>query len=153
MVKDNPGKLVLLYRSEENRIIAGVCGGLGEYFHIDSTILRVIFILLTIFGGWGLLLYIILWILIPVKSRLDKGAFDHISQNVEELRLRTQEFATGLKNTPSENNPRFWLGMIVVFLGIFFLMGSFSLISVVDFAKIWPILLILFGLMILLRRN
>ena len=54
-----------LTRSLANKKIAGVCGGLGEYFIIDPTIVRVLFLFLLLFGGGGLLLYIILWIIVP----------------------------------------------------------------------------------------
>ncbi len=46
-------------------MIAGVCGGLAEYFVIDPTIVRLVFVLLAMFGGPGIILYIILWIITP----------------------------------------------------------------------------------------
>lgn len=52
-------------RSVSNRYIAGVCGGLSEYFNVDITLLRAIFVALAIFGGGGLILYLILWLLAP----------------------------------------------------------------------------------------
>jgi phage shock protein C len=54
-----------LYRSKKERMLAGVCGGLGEYFNLDPTIIRVLFILFGLTVGGGILLYIILWIFIP----------------------------------------------------------------------------------------
>lgn len=54
-----------LHRSKRERILAGVCGGLGEYFNIDPTLVRVLFILFALVVGGGILLYIILWIIIP----------------------------------------------------------------------------------------
>ncbi len=54
-----------LTRSINDRMIAGVCGGLGDYLGIDSTIIRVIWAALAIAGGAGLLLYIICWLIIP----------------------------------------------------------------------------------------
>lgn len=57
-----------LYRSESDRMVGGVCGGLAEYFSIDSTIVRLIFVLIVVYGGTGLILYIILWIVIPTES-------------------------------------------------------------------------------------
>ncbi len=54
-----------LYRSPDDRVIAGVCGGLGEYFAVDPVILRLILVVLILFGGSGLVLYILAWILIP----------------------------------------------------------------------------------------
>ena len=56
-----------LYRSNTDKKIAGVCGGLAEYFSIDSTIIRLIVAAAVIFAGAGLLAYIIAALIIPVK--------------------------------------------------------------------------------------
>jgi phage shock protein C len=57
-----------LYRSSSDKKIAGVCGGLAEYFNIDATIIRVIFILLLLPGGFpGFIPYVVLLIVAPVK--------------------------------------------------------------------------------------
>lgn len=54
-----------LYRSTENRRIAGVCGGIGEYFDIDPTLVRLIAVALVLAGGSGVLGYILAWIIVP----------------------------------------------------------------------------------------
>jgi phage shock protein PspC (stress-responsive transcriptional regulator) len=54
-----------LYRSKTNRKLAGVCGGLGEYFNVDATLIRVLFVLLAVLGGSGVVLYLAMWILVP----------------------------------------------------------------------------------------
>jgi phage shock protein C len=54
-----------LYRSRTNRQVAGVCGGLGTRFNVDATLVRVLFILLGIFGGAGIVLYVAMWIIVP----------------------------------------------------------------------------------------
>lgn len=55
-----------LYRSKKNRIIAGVCGGIGEYFKVDPTLIRLLLLLISIVGaGSGIVAYIIAWIIIP----------------------------------------------------------------------------------------
>lgn len=54
-----------LYRSRTDKIMGGVCGGLGTYLGTDSTVIRVIFVLLLLFGGCGLVLYIIFLLIIP----------------------------------------------------------------------------------------
>ncbi|MGE5603318.1 MAG: PspC domain-containing protein [Nitrososphaerales archaeon] len=55
-----------LYRSNSDKMIAGVCGGLGQYFGVDPTLIRLIFALLVVFGvGSGIVLYIILAIVMP----------------------------------------------------------------------------------------
>ena len=59
-----------LERSRMDSRIAGVCGGLGEYLDVDPTLIRLAFVLLTLYGGHGVLLYIILWLVTP----LQKGA-------------------------------------------------------------------------------
>jgi phage shock protein C len=57
-----------LYRSQKDKKIAGVCAGLAEYFNIDPTIVRIIFIILLLPGGFpGLIPYLILWAIIPVQ--------------------------------------------------------------------------------------
>ena len=54
-----------LYRSRSDRILFGVCGGLGEFFGIDATVLRIIFALLAIFGGSGILIYLVMFLIVP----------------------------------------------------------------------------------------
>ena len=57
-----------LRRSNSDRMIAGVCGGLAEHFGIDGAMLRLVTILLVLFGGLSLWVYIILWIIIPEQE-------------------------------------------------------------------------------------
>lgn len=59
-----------LYRSETNKVLGGVCGGIGEYFSLDPVIIRLAFVIFTLMGGSGILLYLILWIVVPPKSAL-----------------------------------------------------------------------------------
>lgn len=56
-----------LFRSRSNRIIAGICGGLGEYFNIDPTIVRVIFVVVSLLPGPSIVFYLLAWIIIPLK--------------------------------------------------------------------------------------
>jgi phage shock protein C len=54
-----------LYRSQTNRMLGGVCGGLAEYFNTDATLIRVLFVVLTVLGGTGPLIYLAMWIIVP----------------------------------------------------------------------------------------
>ena len=54
-----------LYRSRSNRQVAGVCGGLAQYFNLDATLIRVLFIVLAVLGGAGIVLYVAMWIIVP----------------------------------------------------------------------------------------
>lgn len=59
-----------LYRSTNDKMIAGICGGLGEYFDLDPTIFRILFVFLALPGGFpGILPYILMWIIIPEKGK------------------------------------------------------------------------------------
>jgi len=60
-----------LYRLPESKKIAGVCAGLGEYFDLDPLLLRLLFAISIFFGGVGLLIYVLMWILVPEKPRAD----------------------------------------------------------------------------------
>lgn len=57
-----------LYRSRTNRQLAGVCGGLGEYFGIDPTLIRILFVITALLGGPGILLYVVLWLVMPEET-------------------------------------------------------------------------------------
>src|SRR5438309_1549910 len=89
-----------LHRSSDNRIIAGVCGGLGDFFNIDPTIIRIVFIFLAFFGGSGIFIYIILWIIIPV-SRNYTNPQEYIRANMDEMKEQMTSFAHDIRsNSP-----------------------------------------------------
>lgn len=59
-----------LYRSETDRKLAGVCGGPGEHFDVDPVIFRILFVVTAFMGGFGLLLYMVMWLAVHPKSKL-----------------------------------------------------------------------------------
>lgn len=79
-----------LYRSRKDTKIAGICGGIAEYFNVDSTIIRLLAVLTIFFGGGGIIAYVIGWIIIPLEPAVedqnssDKKTKDDISRNQEE---------------------------------------------------------------------
>jgi phage shock protein C len=78
------------YRRREGKRIAGVCAGLAEEFGISATPLRLAFVLLTLIGGPGLILYIILWLIMPYRDTLP-GRIDRRGSALE-LDDRTPQF-------------------------------------------------------------
>jgi phage shock protein C len=54
-----------LYRSKTDRKVAGICGGLAQYFNLDATLIRVLFVVLAVLGGSGLVIYLVMWIIVP----------------------------------------------------------------------------------------
>ena len=59
-----------LVRSSSDKVLAGVCGGLGRYFSIDPTIVRLIFVLAVLIGGLSPLVYVVLWLVMPLDATL-----------------------------------------------------------------------------------
>ena len=71
-----------LYRSRDERMIGGVCGGLGEFFGIDPTLIRLLFVLLTIFGGSGVLVYLVMLLIVP-EEPLDVTSSPPVQEQAE----------------------------------------------------------------------
>lgn len=59
-----------LLRSRDNRVIAGVCGGVGEYFNVDPTVVRLVFLLMVIFGGISAWIYLLALIIMPNEPNM-----------------------------------------------------------------------------------
>lgn len=120
-----------LYRSNENKFISGVCGGLGEYFEIDPTLVRLIIVLLTFASGGTLIFpYILAWIIVPVRP---EGA----PERTEPVRY------------PSWS--RYLPGLVLVVIGALMLMREFWFWF--SWNEMWPIALILFGLFMIFRHT
>jgi phage shock protein C len=58
-----------LYRSRTDRKLAGVCGGLAQYLNADATLIRVLFVVLALLGGPGLVIYLLMWIIVPEEPQ------------------------------------------------------------------------------------
>jgi phage shock protein C len=102
-----------LYRSSQNRVIAGVCGGVAEYLNLDPIIVRILWILLIFIGGSGILFYILSWILIPVNP------------NQANLPVR-------------KNGHQVW-GIILITLGVILLLTNIGLFPQFDWFEWWDV--------------
>lgn len=83
-----------LHKSSKNKMVCGVCGGLAEYFKLDPTIVRLIFVLVTLFKGAGLLLYVIAAIVMPFDYNSDDKEDDISnlkSANVDSEKMNTED--------------------------------------------------------------
>jgi phage shock protein C len=135
-----------LYRSETNKMIAGVCGGLGEAFGIDPVIIRLVFFIITFMGGSGILIYLILWIVLPSESNLTHGN-DTMRANINEMKTHAQNFSHYFGG----EDGRSWWGILLVAIGIIYLMNNFGF-SNVEWGRLWPIIIIIIGFALLGRR-
>lgn len=147
-----------LYRSDKNKMIAGVCAGLADYFHIDPTIVRIIFVILALFHGSGVLIYIILWILVPAESSANIISESVMKDNLEEMKERARTFAHSIGSPRSpdgkthHDDSRMWWAILIILVGFYFLFRNFGIFDELDLGKFWPVILIILGLSFFLRR-
>lgn len=155
-----------LYRSRQNKIIAGVAGGIAEYFEIDPTIIRLLFVLLAFAEGAGILIYIIAWLIVPEnpdQPEIDRPNERNRSEKAEpagqDLRLSSKEEKAEATQTEGTrrldridgDRTRQWFGIILLLLGLIFFFNLFTpLVFLIPF---WPIILILVGLWIIFSHR
>ncbi|MFW6025095.1 MAG: PspC domain-containing protein [Candidatus Woesearchaeota archaeon] len=96
----------VLARSESNKIFFGVCGGLGEYFNIDPTLIRLVLVLLFFLRGSGLLIYIIAAIVMPSESSLKNGEDDNESKGTKESRKDDKVKSTKSSDKSKKDNDK-----------------------------------------------
>ena len=118
-----------IYRSRTNSMIAGICGGLGEYLNVDPTIIRVVAVLLIIPDGIGLLAYIIGWVIIPRRPEMQAEAV-----------------------TPEKSErSRLLPGLALILIGLIFLLNN--LIPWFNIGYLWPLILIVLGVALLVKAQ
>ena len=98
----------LLRRSPDDKVIAGVCGGLGRYLGVDSVLLRIAFVILAVAGGGGILIYVVAWILIPEEREGENlGTVQPAGQEVTRLIVGGALIAIGTILLLNLSLPRF----------------------------------------------
>lgn len=73
-----------LYRSQRDRMLAGVCGGLADYFGIDPAIIRLLFVFLALAGGPGVLVYLVFWLVVPCEPLTGQPQVNSQVNSIEE---------------------------------------------------------------------
>lgn len=133
-----------LYRSESDKKIAGVCGGIAEYFGIDSTIIRLIWTISIAVYGTGLLVYIIAAIIMPTKGEIDAKMNMH--QDSDEINKQKNNIFNG--DFDKEKNKKFW-GYLLIIIGAILLSKRFIVLEWLSFRFLFPIILIILGILVL----
>jgi phage shock protein C len=119
----------VLRRSRGERVIGGVCGGLGRYLGLDPVLLRIAFVVLAIAGGGGILLYVVAWILIPEEREGEP---------------------LGTERPPSVDTTRLVVGGALIAIGTIFLLN----LSFPRFGRyFWPLALIAVGVAVLVQTS
>lgn len=141
-------------RSNSDKVIAGVCGGLGSYFEVDSTVFRIIFVVATFFGGFGLLLYVILALLVPAEDQTPDEPIKKVKEVAAQMSKTVESVAQEAKTkVERRGGDKGWYGLLLVLAGVLFLLGNFGFFDWVDAGKFWPMILILLGLFVIARDD
>lgn len=144
-----------LMRSRSNRMLGGVCAGLGAYLGIDPTFVRLLFVVLALADGIAVLIYILLWILVPVEGQVaaEGGAQHGAAEIAQRAGQLGQEAGQALRSPHPQAG--LWLGgALIVAGGVLFLRGlGISWLNWLDFDLLWPLVLVVGGLALILRRR
>lgn len=139
-----------LYRSMSDSMIAGVCGGLARYFGIDSTLVRLFFVLFSFAGGAGPVVYIILWIIIPREGVPSSSTMDEA-----ELRSRAGQARDEFIQFTQKPNPQVikYIGVALIALGLLYLIENLHIpyLAWLNSDLLWPVLLVFAGVVLLSR--
>ena len=139
-----------LYRSRKDKMIAGVASGLAEYFEIDPTLVRIIFVISLFLGGTGVLAYIILWIVVPEEplpgSETNKSGTEGESQTGDFSGKAHDEAWEAHRQKRATTG-----GIILLVLGFLFLANNF--LPRFDLGNYWPLILIAIGVGLLLNAK
>lgn len=155
---DNKGSDKKLYRSKTDRILWGVCGGLGEYFGLEPLIFRLIFVALTLSGGAGILFYLVLAIIIPLEPEAEKilnNREEKIKQFAHEVGEKVRDLASEIKITEKyKNDSRVMVGFVIFFLGLILLLRVLFPWELhwLSWNFFWPAVIILIGLYLMMKK-
>lgn len=149
-----------LYRSRNDRMIAGVCGGLADYFNVDSTFIRLAVLFIFLFQGIGLIAYLIAWVVIS-EEPVDQGRKMPDDYYLEERNKsdKDEDFQEDYereeekdKNSSSRDNRRRKLfAVILIIVGSIFLLDIW--IPDLYWERYWPLILIAAGFLLLKGDN
>ncbi len=161
-----------LERSVIDRRISGVCGGIGEYLQIDSTLVRIFFVIATIFtGGLFFLVYVAALLLMPLPGGHIPPSAAPTTTETSSGEPATAETTTGEAataettrlappsapvSTPVDpetaERRRAMIGYFLIALGAVFLLGNVGLFRIVRWELVWPLVLVGVGVLLLVQR-
>ena len=149
-----------LYRSRKDRVISGICGGIGEYLNVDPVLVRVVAVLLIFTGGVGIVAYIAGILIIPEQpeTEIQSGKDDEGDRDNRE-ETSPSEAQNGSRRTPSHSGSLLF-GLILVIIGAFFLLRNIPFLNHYYWwiryhlsAFFWPGILIGFGVFLIIRNS
>jgi phage shock protein C len=135
-----------LYRDAQRKMIGGVCAGLADYFDIDATVIRLVFLISFFVGGVGLIPYIVLWIVLP-KRYYNPFTTPSDPATVNYM-VPPMQSNTPFTNMPPRrrSNGGLIAGAILILIGTAFLLNEYDIIPDWDYGKLWPLVFVGCGL-------
>ena len=148
-----------LERSRENRVIAGICGGIADYFEVDATLVRVGMVILGL-GGLGILIYIVLLIVMPLPGEPAPFFGDWVGFERQGPGATPGDPSASVASSAPRpvadpaavERRRYGLGLLLVALGGVFFLGNLGLFRALDWKYIWPLVIIAFGVYLIAER-
>lgn len=141
-----------LFRSVNDKMLGGVAGGLGEYFEIDPTIIRIIFVVTLFMGGAGVVAYLLLWIFVPQRIYIPNVAGVEPNTTGTGFPPQSQPMQDYLSELEEKRSKRsMTAGIILIIFGMIFLADNF--LPRINFGDLWPLILIGIGAGLLLTAK
>jgi len=144
-----------LYRSQTDSMIAGVCGGLADHFGLDSSLVRILFVLFVLVPpGLGILIYLAMWLIVP-RAGTQTTPPETVRAGAAEIAEKARTVGGEVRSSVhrSTRTPGMILGFVLVVLGIVFLLLNLGFIwAHWIWRLLWPVLLLVVGMALLLRH-
>lgn len=148
-----------LYRSRTDRVLFGVCGGLADYFKIDAVIFRILFVLLVLADGAGLLIYLVLALVVPLEPESSgQGAAtlkEEAKDAAETVREKGKTLAEEIKADQGiAGRSRNILGALIILAGAIMLLNAIAPFAFrwINWGAVWSILVIAAGVYIISKN-
>ena len=139
-----------LYRRNDDRVLGGVCSGLGEHLGLDPLLIRVVFVVLGMVNGIGVLLYALMWALVPSATDAGSDQRQIMRHNVQEMRGRARELAGDARGAVnqgvSSGNRAVLAGAVLIGAGLLFLLRTLHPLAWLS--KLWPLLVVAVGVIL-----
>ena len=143
-------------RSRTDRMLGGVCGGLGTYLDVDTTVVRLVFVVLAVATGVGVLAYFVLWLIVPEEEKADATPAETVKSGAGEIADRTREMGTEIARAARRfpSAPTVLVGLTLVVVGAALLLHNLGIrwLTWLRFGVVGSALLIIIGVALLWRR-
>lgn len=156
-----------LYRSSTDSVISGVCGGLAEYLGFDSVLVRLAFIFFAVFNSFGIVLYLVLWIVLPEKERFGEPRDVIVRDNISDLRDKAERLGEEIRATvdgaragtpggeemgPEVRRRRVLVASyILIGAGVLILLRNVGVFRWLHLGDLWPLLIVGPGVYLLVK--